>query len=317
MALHTLIATERTELYPALARENLLLNAGELRAPVLYLWRGPRAVVMGKNQNPWRECNLAFLKERGLALARRVSGGGAVYHDPGNLNVSWILPREMYRTERLHRVLIRALADCGLEVEAGGSGALRAGTYKVSGSAYCYRKNLVLHHGTLLVDADLSLLRASLSPPHIRLKTHAVESVPARTGNLVDLVPGLTRAEVERALVREAEREFGSSEPLPEAVLSADGVAEEAERLRSADWLWGQTPRFRAELEVAGRGVLSFMVWKGRMREPRWNGESIEEEAEGLPFPEGEFGAIEREAGLPSGAVREAFEASGWVLEGV
>ena len=79
--------------YHGLALEEWLLDQPVEDVPSLMIWKGPAAVVLGKNQNPWREINLTNLNREGIPLARRISGGGTVYHDPGNLNISWIIPR--------------------------------------------------------------------------------------------------------------------------------------------------------------------------------------------------------------------------------
>lgn len=303
--------TDRTELYTALALENLLLDGNAGSEPILLLWRGPKAVVMGKNQNPWRECNLEVVREQGLALARRVSGGGAVYHDPGNLNFSWILPRADYNGERIRNLLIRALKRLGLEAEEGVGGGVRVGRFKVSGAAYCYRKDHVLHHGTLLLDADLRTLRAALAPPRMRMETHAVASIPAQVANLGDLRPGLGLAEVREAYLSEAAREFGTAAPLEDMAADKPEVLDEAARLADPDWIWGQTPAFRAEVEVEGHGTLAFQVRKGHFLDLHWNGDPLE--TGDLPFTQGAFLRLAEASGISEDLLEAAFSREGWV----
>lgn len=308
--------TDRTELYTALARENLLLDAGEAAEPTLLLWRGPKAVVMGKNQNPWRECNLEVVRDKGLSLARRVSGGGAVYHDPGNLNLSWVLPRAEYNAAQVRRILIRALDQLGLKAEEGTGGGVRVGRHKVSGAAYCYRREHVLHHGTLLIDADLGTLRAALAPPRMRMRTHAVASIPARVANLADLRPGVDLKAAKEAYLAEAEREFGSATALQDLEPDGPEALDEAARLADPAWIRGQTPAFQAEVAVEGHGTLAFRVRKGLVTELQWNGGPLEIPPE-LPFTTAGFAAVARTLGINADLLTAACDAQGWLLESI
>ena len=295
------------QLFEPLAREELLLNGTDGRLPVLMIWRGPKAVVLGKNQNPWKECNPEVIQDRGLLLARRVSGGGTVYHDPGNVNFSWVVDRKSYRPDLLHGVLRDALARFGLAAETAPSGATLVQGHKVSGAAYCYRQERVLHHGTMLWGADLPTLRAALSAPRVRLKTHAVNSVPARVKNLSELLPDVEVEEVIEALVNEAETLFGTAE-LWEG--GAEGLAETETRFRSAEWIWGQTPRFEVCLD-AEDVRMEMVIRKGRVEkvqvgerewvfpEPPWFGSGVEK-------------SLAEVSGVGAGKISAALETEGW-----
>ena len=258
-----LLQPDAVALYANLAREQLLLDGGGGTVPVLMLWRGPQAVVMGKNQNPWRECDPQYLRENGIPLARRVSGGGAVYHDPGNLNFSWILPREGYVPAFCHDLACRALARLGLTAQVAPTGGLLVQGKKVSGSAYCYRRERVLHHGTLLLDADLGRLRAALSPPRVQVHTHAVRSVPAQVANLRDFLPELTREQLMCALVTEAHQVLG---PVQDCDPDFGGLDAVTVQLSSPEWIWGQTPRFSARVRLRDQW-LRLTVRQGRVEE--------------------------------------------------
>lgn len=290
-----------------LAAEEILLNGAGPGVPALMIWRGPRAVVLGKNQNPWKECNVEVIRDRNLLLTRRVSGGGSVYHDPGNLNFSWILDRSGYRPETLHAVLRGALARFGLNAHTAATGGLMVQGCKVSGAAYCYRQDRVLHHGTLLWDADLDTLRAALSAPRIRLQTHAVKSVPARVANLREWLPERELDEVAEALIAEAETVFG---PRRVAVLDPERLGEALPRLRSAEWILGQTPRFRVELCLESAPLI-LEIHRGRVSAVTWRGHPhpLPEEPEfGIPM----FPVLEALTQHGSGDLRRVFHHEGW-----
>ncbi|WFB36572.1 lipoate--protein ligase family protein [Kiritimatiellota bacterium B12222] len=300
------------DVYRALALEDLFLEDPVAEEGVLFCWAGPEAVVMGKNQNPWRECNLPWIQEQELLLARRVSGGGAVYHDPENLNISWILPREGYRSDEIHGVLIRSLARCGFKAELGKGGSIAVAGKKISGSAYCYRKDRVLHHGTLLIDADLAKLRSALSPPHFRMQTHAVASQPAPVVNLKMLDPEMSRDKIEQALRVEAEAMFGELALMGEEEIATALWDAGAERLKSEAWIWEQTPGFRSEFALADGRVLATRIHKGRMTELQVDGVVMEELREAPKFPEGDFGEIEQVLGLDAGVLGARLRDLGW-----
>lgn len=273
--MYLLCPDQPLEVYRALAIEECLLNHSEITEPILFGWIGEPAVVMGKNQNPWRECNLTVIRDLNLKLARRVSGGGAVYHDTGNLNLSWILPREDYSPPRMYDLFIQALSRLGIPADAGKGGAFRVEGKKIAGSAFCYRKEKVLHHGTLLLHADLARLKASLSPPRLLMRTHAVASLPAAVLNLNTRYPDLSHERVLEALQEEAKKTFGLASPLPANILPDSRVEDERIHQASAEWIWGQTPRFHTTLELPGRGNIDLTIHKGQVAEVRLNDEAV------------------------------------------
>lgn len=295
----------------ALALENLLLEDPAGEEGVLFCWSGERSVVMGKNQNPWKECNLDFIRSRSCKLARRVSGGGAVYHDPGNLNISWILPREEYRAEKIHGLLLRSLSTVGIEADMGTGGSLTVDGKKISGSAFCYRKDRVLHHGTLLLDADLGELRSALSPSRFRLKTHAVASLPAPVVNLKQLKPEVKKAQIQESLFMEAETCFGALKRV-ENLLPEERVDAEAARLGADEWIWDMTPGFYSQISLPGDKTLHFRVHKGKLQECR-RGDTLIDLEEAPHFPDGDFGELEIQLGLSSGDLTKRVHDAGWV----
>lgn len=303
--------------YRSLALENLLLESLLGPEVTLSCWRGESAVVMGKNQNPWRECNLAWIQEQKLRLARRVSGGGAVYHDEGNLNISWNLPRGKYQAADMHNLLIRALSLLNIPAEVSKGGSITVDGKKISGSAFCYRKDRVLHHGTLLMEANLPRLRSALSPRQVKMETHAVPSQPAPVVNLKTLNPQLTVGKVQRALIDAAEKVFGPATPLSlEAYIDQKALDMESERLASAEWIWGQTPGFHSCLKLSEENELTFKVQKGEITEMKHN-DRILPLAKRPGFPEGDYSEIEHALGLSPGDFGALLIKEGWAFPGL
>lgn len=191
-----------------LAREQILLEQGGEAECILYLWQNENTVVIGRNQNAFKECRISLLEEDGVRLARRLSGGGAVFHDKGNLNFTFLLPRADFDISRQSEVILRACRAFGIPAELSGRNDLTALGHKFSGSAFYKSGSRAYHHGTLLLHADLERLGRYLSPPKAKLEAKGVASVRARVTNLSAFVPGLTVENMARQLVRAAERVY-------------------------------------------------------------------------------------------------------------
>ena len=222
-----------------LAREELLLEDLPPEQSALVLYVNSPCVVVGKHQNPLREVRLAETERRKIPVVRRISGGGTVYHDEGNLNWSWLGPRATYDREAVSQAVADALVPLGLEVVLGEKGDLLSDGKKVSGAAYLFRRDRVLHHGTLLCQARLDDLRGVLGSTGEFLEMVGVASRPSPVKNL-----GVTVTQASEALVK-AFSEAGT--------LVGDGMGTEdferrvaacaAERA-SEVWLWNHTPPF-------------------------------------------------------------------------
>ena len=192
-----------------LAREQVLLEHGPKDCIILYLWQNENTVVIGRNQSAFKECRVSLLEEEGGKLARRLSGGGAVFHDHGNLNFTFLMPQEDFDVRRQLEVICRACRTFGIPAEISGRNDLTAHGQKFSGNAFYKNGNRAYHHGTLLMNADMSKLGRYLSPPIAKLKAKGVDSVRSRVTNLCDLAPGLTRDALVEQLIFAAEAVYG------------------------------------------------------------------------------------------------------------
>lgn len=226
-----------------LARETLFCRDARYKGePILYLWQNAPCVVIGLNQNPWLECDLKAMEEDGVLLVRRKTGGGAVYHDDGNLNYSFCVPEEMFDENRQYACLLSALAHLGIPAERTGRNDIVAGGMKISGNAFLHSNGAALQHGTLLIHSRLSVFGRYLTPDVQKFAAKGVRSVAARVGNLTAFAPQLTTKDVREAVYEAFACEYGS--PSPAVLPAADVLAEVSAEFRSWDFRYGRTPRF-------------------------------------------------------------------------
>lgn len=178
--------------YWNLAVEKQLMDTTGPDECTLYLWQNQNTVVIGHNQNAWSECRTSLLEQEKGHLARRLSGGGAVFHDLGNLNFTFLTAKENYDLDRQLEVIRQACALAGIQTEKSGRNDLLSQGRKFSGNAFYQSKTHAYHHGTLLIDVDMDKLQRYLSPPKAKLEAKGVASVRSRVINLKELSPALT-----------------------------------------------------------------------------------------------------------------------------
>jgi len=168
--------------------EYLLKNSDE---EYFLLWQNEPTVVIGKNQNAFAEINIEYTKKHGIHIARRITGGGAVYHDLGNLNYSYISNKKGsdINFEKFSRPVIEALLEMGIDAELSGRNDIMIGEKKISGNAQTHFENRVLHHGTLLYDSDLDVLSSALLVDKKKIETKAIKSTKSRVTNIKNFLP--------------------------------------------------------------------------------------------------------------------------------
>lgn len=214
---------------------------------LLYFYINSNAVIIGRNQNPWAECNLSAMERDNVQLVRRITGGGAVFHDEGNLNFSFIAGEKIYDVERQTGMILSAVRSLGVPCQFSGRNDLLADGKKFSGNAFCARKNIRQHHGTLLLNADLSRLQNYLNVDPRKLQSKGVKSVRSRVCNLCEFVPELNCEGMLDALKTAFRAEYGEYVSLP--VLDENEIKPYYEKQRSDQWRLGNTPRFDVEIE--------------------------------------------------------------------
>ncbi len=243
----------KTNPYYNLAVESALLEGLEDNALILYLWQNENTVVIGKNQNPWAECRVLELIESSGKVARRISGGGAVYHDLGNLNFTFISGKESLSVENNLEIIKRALKEEGISASFSGRNDLLVSGKKVSGSAFYYGSSNAFHHGTLLVSSDLERVSYLLTPPAEKLISKGVKSVSSRVMNLKEISPDITIKGLSESILTSAEEFYGVK---ASEIRNLDNDLIEKLELEYSNWdyIFGKTIEF--SLSVSGR--LSF-----------------------------------------------------------
>ncbi len=184
-----LIVNRNTDPAYNLAYEEYFLT--ETQGEYVVLWQNRPTVVVGCNQNVYKEINFTALEQRGIGLVRRQSGGGAVYHDLGNVNFSFIAPYregDLSGIQKFCEPIIAYLGSLGIRAEICGRNDILVDGMKFSGNAQAVRKNRILHHGTLLFDSDLSALSSVLTPEPKKLTGKGIDSVRSRVTNLRPLL---------------------------------------------------------------------------------------------------------------------------------
>lgn len=206
---------------------------------ILYLWQNEKTIVCGRNQNVLKECNLTALKSFGGRIARRLSGGGAVYHDIGNLNFTFIARSNNYDLAKQLSVITAAARDCGIDAEVSGRNDITAHGKKFSGNAFQKNGEKQLHHGTIMINVDTSHLSNVLNVSREKLQNKGVDSVRSRVVNLCELNPDITVDKMKEALKIAFFKIYNAENrksPLP----SAEALRGYRNFFASDSWIYGE-----------------------------------------------------------------------------
>lgn len=252
-----------------LAAESALMETAQKDTLIFYLWQNDNTIVIGRNQNLYKECSLTNTERDHVRIVRRPSGGGAVYHDMGNLNFTFITDDENFDTKRQSSVIVSALQKAGLKTELSGRNDLLIEGRKFSGNAYYRHNGFSYHHGTLLVNSDLSKMPLYLNPDPLKLKANSVNSVQSRVTNLSEYAKDLDVASLSKLLILAAEEEYGCD---GEETAFPDGDVFEKyyDLYSSKEWIFGKNPPFdiRFENRFAWGGIeICCSIKNGRIKE--------------------------------------------------
>ncbi len=280
-----------------LAFEENMMPHASARGIILYLWRNQHTVVIGRNQNAWKECRTALLEQEGGFLARRLSGGGAVYHDLGNLNFTFLTSHSLYDVSRQTEVLVRALQFLGISAVRTGRNDISVEDRKVSGNAYYSGRVGRLHHGSILINGDIDRMGRYLQPSAAKLRAKGVDSVRSRVANLREFSAAITVDGVKNAIAAAFLEEYGGrGERIDLFAMLDDGAFQVLlQKFSSREWIYGRSPDFDLDIEHRfdwGSMELGFSVLEGRVARCQvysdaMNGELISELGrclEGSPF---------------------------------
>lgn len=196
------ICSENTSPYYNLALERSLFDFVDEDTVILYLWQNSHTIVIGKNQNAYAECKVDEFIGAGGTLARRPSGGGAVYHDLGNLNFSIICKESIAKEHTYQRIVKEALRFFGIVSEFNGRNDLTVDDKKFSGNAFYVKDDVLCQHGTILINSDFKELSKYLTPDISKLERNHVKSVESRVVNLSEISDKITVESMKEAMIK-------------------------------------------------------------------------------------------------------------------
>jgi lipoate-protein ligase A len=239
----------------------------------LVFYRNAPTVVIGRNQDPWQEADLAAAARRGVAVARRVTGGGAVVHDTGNLNYGFIMPRRLYLPARFLQIVVEALGTLGIAATACARSSIWVGDRKVSGTAFLLTGRTALLHGCILVHSDLEGVRRLLAPPSADRHSRAVASIRSPVTRLCEVSPAATLDAVREAIAAGAGLSLAGAagQELQPAELAPAALEPLLARQQSWEWIYGRTADFEHVLHLAA-GPVTLRVKRAEIAEVQAEG---------------------------------------------
>ena len=277
------IVSPYTDPYFNLASEEYLLKCRS--EEIFLLYRNSPAIVVGKHQNTLAEINLSFVQEHSIPVARRISGGGTVFHDLGNLNFAFITNErdgELVNYKKATRPVIEAMAHMGLDVQLGKRNELLLNGLKISGTASHVYKQRVLHHGTLLFSSQMEHMDNALNTGGSRFADRAVKSVRSKVTNIRDhLAEAIEMEEFQTRLFEAVSSELEGAVHYQYTAHDQDEIRKLSEtRFSTWEWNFGYSPKYqftKSLLFDSGRVDLHMNVEKGVIREVKIEGDFISE----------------------------------------
>lgn len=274
--------TESKDTYPYrnLAIEEHLFFHCRKNECILYLWQNRNTVVIGRNQNIWKECLVSKLEEEHGYPVRRLSGGGAVYHDLGNLNFTFLVQKENYSIDKQLSVILKAVNNLGICAEKSGRNDVLIDGHKFSGNAFYEQGSYCLHHGTLMVNVNLKNLSRYLTVSKEKLQSKGIDSVKARVINLTEYRSDITIEMLKEKLLEAFEEVYGLRvEILQTDKLDETDINKRRKKYSSWDWIFGKKLDFQYELSNRfewGQITLQLQIKNGRIEDLNVYSDSME-----------------------------------------
>lgn len=248
MAKYKVYQSNSTDPRVNLSLEEYFMETVEDEECILLFWQSENAIVIGVNQNPYQECNLTSLIRDDVVMVRRLSGGGAVYHDLGNLNFAFIAKCKHFNIKSNFNIILTALKQLGIEGQFNGRNDLTTTGRKFSGNAFIHEADRHLHHGTLLINADITKVSDYLTVSHKKLDNKGFDSIRSRVINLCEINPKITPVKIIEAVVDVLKAE--------ETTLNIENLCPDENALKtyiskymSHEWNFGGCADFQVQVE--------------------------------------------------------------------
>lgn len=275
------ILNKSTNPYFNLALDEYAMKHIDVGEDFFFLWQNAPSVIIGKNQNTAEEINQSFIDSRGIKVARRVSGGGAVYHDFGNLNFTFVISVDdpgKVNYKKYVQPIIDALKSMGIEAEASGRNDILVDGLKISGNAQRMANGKLMHHGTIMFDVNIEDMVKSLNVDPDKITSKGVKSVRSRVTNIKEHLKHGDIAEFWDALQYYLSNEGKDAE----IILSEDDLRkieyEAINKFGTWDWIYGASPEFNLKNSkrfTGGRLETLMNVVEGKISSIRFIGDYL------------------------------------------
>lgn len=276
------LKNSNTNPYFNLALDEYAMKHIDVGEDFFFLWQNEPSVIIGKNQNTVEEINQTFIEDRGIHVARRVSGGGAVYHDFGNINFTFIVGVDdpgKVNYNKYVQPIIDALKSMGVDAEASGRNDILVNGLKISGNAQRMANGKLMHHGTLIFDVNIEDMVDALNVDPEKITSKGVKSVRSRVTTIKEHLPkGTTLQDFWDAL-----QFYLSNEGKDEEIVLTDEDIEKIEheaktRFSTWDWIYGASPKFNLKNSkrfTGGRLEVLLDVEEGKIHAARFRGDYL------------------------------------------
>ena len=263
-----------------LAFEEYVFNQMDQDESYFLLWQNDNAVIVGKHQNTIEEINQEYIRENDIKVVRRLSGGGAVYHDLGNLNFTFIVNdrgREQFDFQTFARPLVEALKTLGVNAEFNSRNDIAIDGKKFSGNSQYAKRGRILHHGTILFNSNLATIQSALKVKKDKIESKGIKSVKSRVTNITDYLDETYTMEDFKAALLKA---MFANDNLEKITLSNEEI-QAIERLKTEkyatwDWNYGKSPQYNLRKERKcdfGLITVLLQVEKGEIKDLHFYGD--------------------------------------------
>ncbi|MXR34204.1 lipoyltransferase [Mycoplasma hyopneumoniae] len=259
--------TKNTSPFYTLVCEEIILKDEENQEDILYFYQHKNAIIIGKNQNIYEEIKLEEVEEENIEIYRRLSGGGAVYHDLGNINFSFISQKQNHNYQKFLSPIIEFFRSLGLKAEFKGRNDLIVNGAKVSGNAQIIFKDKIVHHGTILFNANLAKLAQVLKPSRLKIESKGIKSVRQRVTNILyEMEEQIDDNEFIYRLISFFEKKYQTKSVDVEShfdigISNTEKFKEISQLRQSKNWIFGTNPFFSYEnIKRTSGGILKVLA---------------------------------------------------------